>query len=71
MNVVCPGVVDTPMARAVAPDDATLATFAAEAPMARAGRPEEIAAAAVWLLIDESSFVTGEALVVDGRALAR
>lgn len=39
-------------------------------PVGRIGLPEEIAAAAVWLLSDQSSFVTGAELAVDGGFLA-
>lgn len=40
-------------------------------PMKRMGTPEEVAAAAVWLCSDESSFITGAALAIDGGKLAR
>ena len=40
-------------------------------PLGRIGQPEEIAAAAVWLSSDESSFVTGQAIVVDGGLTAQ
>ena len=42
-----------------------------ETPMARWGRPEEIAQAALYLASDESSFVTGTALIVDGGWVAK
>jgi len=42
------------------------ATLVAEHKLGRMGRPEEIAAAATFLLSDDASFVTGHALVVDG-----
>ena len=40
-------------------------------PVGRLGRPEEIANTALWLASDESSFVTGEAIVVDGGLRAQ
>ncbi|MEI9994743.1 MAG: SDR family oxidoreductase [Rhizomicrobium sp.] len=69
-NAICPGTVDTPslQARLAAQPDpkAALASFIARQPMGRFGRAEEIAAAAVYLASDESGFVTGQTLAIDG-----
>jgi NAD(P)-dependent dehydrogenase (short-subunit alcohol dehydrogenase family) len=63
VNAICPGFIDTPML----PDlEGLRGHFAARAPMARLGRPEEIATAARFLLSTDASFVTGAQLVVDG-----
>jgi len=74
VNCICPGDTDTPMLRNEArqlgePVDRFLAE-AAQRPLGRIGRPEEIAQAALYLASDASSFVTGTALVVDGGGLA-
>jgi NAD(P)-dependent dehydrogenase (short-subunit alcohol dehydrogenase family) len=64
VNAVCPGYVETPMA-----EDAVQRhgdRLMARVPMARMGRPEEIAEAVVWLCSDRASFVTGAAWTVDG-----
>lgn len=70
VNCICPGFVLSEMlasyiARQADPAAAGRA-FAAMAPMNRVGQPEEIAAAALFLASDASSFVTGAALPVDG-----
>jgi NAD(P)-dependent dehydrogenase (short-subunit alcohol dehydrogenase family) len=72
VNAVCPGVIDTPMIQRFTHGDpeATQALTASE-PVQRLGRPEEIAAAVVWLCSDEASFVTGQAIAVDGGYVAR
>lgn len=63
VNGICPGFIQTPM---LPEDSPQRARMARSAPMARLGRPEEIGAAARFLLSDDASFVTGTQLVVDG-----
>jgi NAD(P)-dependent dehydrogenase (short-subunit alcohol dehydrogenase family) len=71
VNCLCPGGVDTPMLRAFASSAGAAVTgLAARSPMGRLARPEEIAAAALFLVSDEASYVTGVALPVDGGATA-
>jgi NAD(P)-dependent dehydrogenase (short-subunit alcohol dehydrogenase family) len=69
-NTLSPGPIDTPImaAQADSPEqaDAIRAQFAAAIPLNRMGRPDEIAAAALFLASDESSFVAGAELSVDG-----
>ena len=69
-NAICPGTVHSPSweARVGAADDpdAALAGFIARQPMGRVGRPEEIAALAVYLASDESAFTTGTIHIIDG-----
>jgi NAD(P)-dependent dehydrogenase (short-subunit alcohol dehydrogenase family) len=65
-NTLSPGPIDTPMIDGVADPDALRAQFVAAIPLNRMGRPEEIAAAALFLASDEASFVAGAELSVDG-----
>jgi len=69
-NAICPGTVDSPSLhdrlRETGDYDAALEAFIARQPMGRIGKPEEIAALAVYLGSDESGFTTGQAHVVDG-----
>jgi 2-keto-3-deoxy-L-fuconate dehydrogenase len=69
-NAICPGTTETPSLeeRIAAQGDAAAAraAFLARQAMGRLGRPEEIANLALYLASDESSFTTGQALVIDG-----
>lgn len=73
VNCICPGGIATPIFKAAFPDaDETLVVEAVKpllaelSPLKRSGLPEDIANAAAWLASDDSSFVNGHALVVDG-----
>jgi len=82
VNAVCPGPIDTPMLRVFVarPDQKSTAGMDPEelvqkrgggaVPLGRTGKPEEIANAALFLLSDEASFITGAALPVDGGVTA-
>ena len=82
VNAVCPGPIDTPMLRVFVarpdqkstagldPEDLVRRRAAGAVPLGRTGRPEEIANAALFLLSDEASFITGAALPVDGGVTA-
>jgi 2-keto-3-deoxy-L-fuconate dehydrogenase len=69
-NAICPATVESPslQARMAATGDAVAAraAFIARQPMGRIGAPEEIASLAVYLASDESAFITGQAIAIDG-----
>jgi len=68
VNCICPGLIATPLTYNRIPGGEQTATqlFAAFQPWPRAGRPEDIAAMALFLASDDSEFVSGQAMVVDG-----
>jgi NAD(P)-dependent dehydrogenase (short-subunit alcohol dehydrogenase family) len=66
VNTLSPGPIDTPIFESYAGADKMREQFSTLIPLARMGRPEEIANAALFLASDESSFVAGIELVVDG-----
>ena len=67
VNAVNPGLIDTQVARdVVAGDERAYGEIAKGVPIGRAGRPEEIAAAVLWLCSPGASYVVGHALTVDG-----
>jgi NAD(P)-dependent dehydrogenase (short-subunit alcohol dehydrogenase family) len=72
VNAVCPGVIDTEMiTRFTGGDAQALADLTITEPVGRLGTPAEIASAVLWLCSDGASFVTGQALAVDGGFVAR
>jgi NAD(P)-dependent dehydrogenase (short-subunit alcohol dehydrogenase family) len=67
INAVCPGIIETPMvAGMLATQAEAMKELMREVPIGRLGRPEEIAAAVLWLCSPAASFVIGQALAVDG-----
>ena len=74
VNAISPGPIDTPIFEQQAPTkegaDQARAAFAAAVPFGRLGRPEEIAATALFLASDEASFIAGVDLPVDGGMTA-
>lgn len=72
VNVLCPGLIRTPMSRRAQEDPAVLAALAELQPLTGDfGEPGDVAAAALFLLSDESRFITGTLLPVDGGWSAR
>lgn len=68
VNCICPGAIATPLVSGggLRPMEEVRERFTAFQPIRRSGEPRDIANAALWLASEESSFVTGQALVVDG-----
>ena len=70
VNVICPGTIQSPSLdqRIAAQGDVKKAhaEFVARQPIGRIGRPEEVAALAVYLASEESAFTTGQIHIIDG-----
>lgn len=66
VNAVCPGVINTPMATALAPAPELLALIGKSHALGRIGEPLEVARAVLFLASDDASFISGAALTVDG-----
>jgi NAD(P)-dependent dehydrogenase (short-subunit alcohol dehydrogenase family) len=71
VNAINPGVIVTEMTKAMLDDKETNKMLRENTPIGRFGQPEDIGNAAVFLALDESSFITGHNLVVDGGWTAR
>lgn len=72
VNAICPGFTATPMVSELEQNNPRMMEATVRAvPMRRLGTPEEIAEAVLWLCSDESSFVTGHALAVDGGTVVQ
>lgn len=70
VNAIGPGVIETEMTKGMTDDPKQMAGFLPRIPLKRAGKPEEIAAAVVFLASEEASYTTGATLYVDGGWLA-
>jgi NAD(P)-dependent dehydrogenase (short-subunit alcohol dehydrogenase family) len=72
VNAVCPGMVLSPRwLEALQHDTALAERVAVTHPIGRAGRPEEVAEAVIWLCSEAASFVTGHAMAIDGGFVAQ
>lgn len=72
VNAVCPGIINTPMIERFTKNDPTAVTQLEQSePVHRLGAPEEVAALVLWLCSDAASFVTGQAIAVDGGFVAQ
>ena len=71
VNCICPGVIKTAMTKDMITDPATKQFFESSTPYPRLGEPADIAMAAVYLASNESDFVNGHVLVVDGGWIAK
>lgn len=66
VNCICPGHIVTPMTEILWKDPATAKEIAAKYPLARMGKPEEVAQTVLFLASDEASYITGAIIPVDG-----
>jgi NAD(P)-dependent dehydrogenase (short-subunit alcohol dehydrogenase family) len=67
INVVCPGLIRTPLSeRTLLRDESTARAIIGKHPIGRVGEPREVTSLVLWLCSDESSFVTGAIIPVDG-----
>ncbi|MFF8280383.1 SDR family NAD(P)-dependent oxidoreductase [Streptomyces lateritius] len=71
VNAVCPGAIDTPMSNPEGVDpEATAELYRKMVPLGRIGKPEEVAALALFLTSEDSAYITGQPFVIDGGWLA-
>ncbi|MGH6817009.1 MAG: SDR family NAD(P)-dependent oxidoreductase [Hyphomicrobiaceae bacterium] len=70
VNAVGPGTIDTPLIENVVKDEAFRQKVLSRTPLGRFGRPEEVAAIAVWLASEEASYLTGTTVYADGGRMS-
>lgn len=70
-NSIHPGYIETPMTQGMFEDDQMMGWFRSMTPLPRLGKPENIAAGVLFLASDESSFITGAELAIDGGVSAK
>jgi NAD(P)-dependent dehydrogenase (short-subunit alcohol dehydrogenase family) len=69
VNSVCPGLIKTPLTQSSYTNHAWAASYLTKIPLSRFGEPEEVAAAVAYLASEDSGFITGAQLVIDGGQL--
>ena len=70
VNAIAPGMIETPMIDVIKQDPKTMKEMLAKVPLGRVGKPEEVSNLVLFLSSDESSYMTGSTVVVDGGWLA-
>ncbi len=70
VNAVAPGMIETPMIDPIKQDPKTMEAMLAKVPLGRVGKPEEVSNLVLFLASDESSYMTGSTVVIDGGWLA-
>ncbi len=70
VNVVAPGMIETPMIDPIKQDSKAMEGLMARVPLKRVGKPEEVSSLVLFLASDASSYMTGSAVVIDGGWLA-
>lgn len=70
-NAVAPSVIDTPMTAHMLKIPAVQSAFLEQTPLARMGEPADVTSAVLWLASDESSYITGQILSIDGGTSTR
>lgn len=71
VNAICPGFIDTRLNRSDIENEEWLKEYLKTIPMGRVGKPSDIASAAFFLASDDSAYITGHLLVVDGGQIIK
>lgn len=71
VNALCPGFIETRLTKPLIDNPPAIAEYLRTIPMKRVGQPEDIAAAALFMASDESRYMTGHCMVVDGGQLIK
>lgn len=71
VNSLCPGFIETRLTKPLIDNASAISAYLQTIPMKRVGQPEEIADAALFLASDESRYMTGTTMVVDGGQLIK